>query len=80
MSAQDYTTKFDDLILRCEVRVNSYHAISRYSSELSSDIQRVMCIHSHKIEILEQTSQLAQDIEISLRFSSEHMVIPKIGE
>ena len=34
-------------------------------------------VHAHKIETLEQASQLAQDIDISLRFSSERRVIPK---
>jgi len=33
-----------------------------------------------KIETLEQASQIAQDIEISLRFSSERRVIPKTGK
>jgi len=47
---------------------------------LRSDIQRAMFIHSHKIETLEQASQLAQDIKTSLRFSSERRVIPKVGE
>jgi len=38
-----------------------------------------MFILSHKIEACEQASQLAQDIGISLRFSSERRVIPKAG-
>ena len=39
-----------------------------------------MFIHSHKIETLEQASQLAQDIETSLRFSIERRVFPIAGE
>ena len=39
-----------------------------------------MFIHSHKIETLEQESQLAQDIETSLKFSSKCSVIPKARE
>jgi len=39
-----------------------------------------MFIHSHKIETLERASQLAQDIETSLRFSTERRVIPKTEE
>ena len=57
-SVQEYTTDFDDLTLRCEVQEDSYQAISRYCSGLRSDIQRAMFIHSHKIETLEQASQL----------------------
>ena len=38
-----------------------------------------MFIH-HKIENLEQASQLAQDIETSLRFFSERRVFSKAGE
>ena len=37
-------------------------------------------IHSHKIETLEQASQLAQDIETSLRLSSKRRVILKAGK
>jgi len=61
MSVQDYSIEFDDLTLCCEVQEDSYQAISQYRSRLRSDIQRVMFIHSHKIETLEQASQLAQD-------------------
>jgi len=43
-----------------------------------SDTQRAIFIHSHKIKTLEQASQLAQDIETSLRFSSQRRVIPKV--
>ena len=39
-----------------------------------------MFIHSHKIETLEQVSQLAQERETSLRFSTERRVISKVGE
>ena len=39
-----------------------------------------MFIHSHKLETLEQASQLAQDKETFLKFSSERRVIPKVGE
>jgi len=39
-----------------------------------------MFIHSHKIETLERVSQLVQDIETFLRFSSERRVIFKAGE
>ena len=39
-----------------------------------------MFIHSHKIEILEQASQLAQDIKTFLRFSTERRVISKVRE
>ena len=39
-----------------------------------------MFIHSHKIEILEQASQLTQDKKTSLRISSERKIIPKAGE
>ena len=35
-----------------------------------------MLIHSHKVETLKHASQLAQNIETSLRFSSEHRFIP----
>jgi len=80
MWVQDYTIEFDDLILRCEVQEDSYQAISRYRSGLRLDIQRAMLIHSHKIETLEQTSQLAQDIETSLRFFLECRIIFKVGE
>jgi len=38
-SVQDYTTEFDNLTLRCEVREDSYQAISRYHFVLRSDIQ-----------------------------------------
>jgi len=40
MSVQDYTIKFDDLTLHCEVREDSYQAISRYRYGLRSDIHR----------------------------------------
>ena len=70
-SLQEYTTEFDDLTLRYEVQEDSYQTISNYRSGLRSDIQRAMFIHSHKIETREQTSELAQDIEISLRFFSD---------
>jgi len=43
-SVQDYTNKFDNLILHCEVREDSNQAISRYRSGLMSDIQRAMFI------------------------------------
>jgi len=33
-SIQDYTTKFDDLILRCEVQEDSYQAIFKFRSGL----------------------------------------------
>jgi len=79
-SIQEYTTKFDDISLRCEVQEDYYQAISRYHFRLRLDIQRVTFIHSHKIETLEQASQLAQDIKTSLRFSTERRDIPKIGE
>ena len=39
-----------------------------------------MFIHSYKIETLEQASQLAQDIETSLTFSTERRGMPKAGE
>jgi len=39
-----------------------------------------MIIHSHKIETLEQASQLAQNIKTSLKFSTERKVIPEAGE
>jgi len=39
-----------------------------------------MFIHSQKIETLEQASQLTQDIETSLRFSSEHRIFSKARE
>jgi len=39
-----------------------------------------MFIHSHKIETLEQASQLARDIETSLRFSSERKIFSKAGK
>ena len=39
-----------------------------------------MFIHSHKIETLEQASQLAQDIETFLGFSTECRVISKVRE
>ena len=55
---QEYITDFGDLTLRCELQEDSYQAISRYCSGLRSDIQRAMFIHSHKIETLEQASQL----------------------
>jgi len=55
----DYTIEFDDLTLHCEVQEDSYQAISKYHSELRSDIQQAMFIHSHKTETLEQASQLA---------------------
>jgi len=77
-SVQDYTIEFDDLTLRCKVQEDSYQAISRYCSGLMSDTQRAIFIHSHKIKTLEQASQLAQDIETSLRFSSQRRVIPKV--
>ena len=80
MPIDDYTIEFDDLTLYCEVRENSYQAISRYRSGLRSDIQRAIFIHSHKIETFEQASQLAQDIEGSLRFSSERRIISKARE
>jgi len=80
MSIQEYTTDFDDLILRCEVQEDSYQAVSRYRSGLRSDIQRAMFIHSREIETLKKASQLAQDIETSLRFSTECTTIPKAGE
>jgi len=32
LSVQDYTTKFDDLTLCCEVQEDSYQVISRYRS------------------------------------------------
>jgi len=79
-SVPDYTFEFDDLILRCEVQEGSCQAISRNCSGLRSDIHRAMFIHSHKTKTLEQASQLAQDIETSLRFFSERRVIPKAGE
>jgi len=60
---QDCTTEFDNLILRYEVQEDSYQALSRYHSELRSNIQRAVCIHSRTIETLEQVSQLTQDIE-----------------
>ena len=68
MSVHDYTTEFDDLTLRCEMQEDSSQVIFRYRSGLRSDIQRALFIHSHKIETLEQASQLAQDIKTSLRF------------
>ena len=39
-----------------------------------------MFIYSHKIETLEQISQLAQDIEPPSGFSSDRRVISKVGE
>ena len=39
-----------------------------------------MSIHSHKIKTLEQVNHLAQDIQTSLKFSSECRVIPKAEE
>jgi len=62
------------------VQEDSYQDISRYYFELKSEIQREIFIHSHKIETLEQASQLAQDIETSLKFSPERSVIPKAGK
>ena len=62
------------------MRGYSYQAIFRYHSGLRLDIQRVMFIHSHKIETLEQTRQLTQDIKASLGFSSEGRVNPKARE
>ena len=79
-SVKEYTTEFDDLTLCCEIQEDSYQVISRYHSRLRSDIQRTMFIHSHKIETRKQVSQLVQDIEASLRFSSERRVISKVGE
>ena len=79
-SVQDYTTECYDLTLRCEVQEDFYQAIFRYRSGLRSDIQRAMFIHSHKIETLEHASQLAQVIDISLRFFPERRVISKVGK
>ena len=79
-SVQVYTIDFDDLTLYCEVQKDSYQVISRYRSELRSDIQRVIFIHSHKIVTLEQVSQVDQDIETSFKFSSERKAFPKDGE
>ena len=47
---QDYTIEFDNLTLCCKVREDSYQDIFRYHSELRSDIQQTMFIHSHKID------------------------------
>ena len=80
MSVQDYAIEFDDLTLCCEVQEDSYQAISRYHFGLRSDFLRAMFIHSHKLETLELTSQLAQNIETFLRFSSEHKIIFKATE
>lgn len=45
MSLQEYMTKFDDLTLRCDVQEDHYQAISRFHSELRSDIQLAMHVH-----------------------------------
>jgi len=67
-SIQDYTTEFDDLTLCFEVQEDFNQAISRYCFELRLDIQRIIFIHSHKLESLKQANQLAQDIESPSHF------------
>ena len=71
-SVQDYTIEFNDLtyVVMCKKTPTKVYLVW-----VESDIKRSMFIHSHKIETLEQASQLAQDRKTSL--SSECRVIPK---
>jgi len=72
-------TTFDDIALCCEAKEDGLQAISRSCSWLRINI-RGMLIHSQNMTSLAPASQLAQDIENSLKFSSEHSFIPKVRE
>ena len=80
MSVKAYTSTFDDLTLCCELKEDPHQSISRFHFGLSTDIQWAMISHSQTIKTLARVSQLAQDIEASLRSSSERTVVPKAGE
>ena len=80
LSVQDYMITFDDLTLHCEVQEDHHQAIFKFCSGLRFDIQRAMLIHSQNMTFLAQASQLAQDIENSLKFPSVRRLISKPGE
>jgi len=80
MLVQAYTTSFDDLTLRCELQEDLYRTISRFRSELRTDIQWAMIIHSQPIMTLALANQLAQNIEALLKSSSERRFFPKARE
>ena len=71
-------TTFDDIALCCEAKEDCLQAISRFCSWLRNI--RGMLIHSQNMTSLTLASQLVQDIENSLKFSSKHSFIPKVRE
>ena len=80
MSVQAYTTAFDDLTFRCELQEDPHQTISRFRSELRTDIQWARAIHSQTIRTLAQANRLAQYIDASLKASSECRFVSKAGE
>ena len=67
MSIQDHIVRFDDLILRCDVREDCYQSISTFCSGLMSDVRRAMLTSSYDVDSIDEAFHLALELESSFK-------------
>ena len=67
MSVQDYIAKFEDLILRCDVREYHSQTVTRFVWGLRSKIRCAMITDSYDLDTVEEDFDVALKIDLTFK-------------